>query len=123
MFSLNDSSSINPLTVTQSIHLKNFVLKYHSDIIAGIFGCFILVRMSNSLADLLASRKREEPAEIAVIKQFVMEKFSQPSEILLQEKQIVIGVKGAALAGALRPLLPELQGRLNTDKRLLIRIK
>ncbi len=79
--------------------------------------------MSNSLGDLLASRKREEPPEIAAIKAFIDEKFGQPAEITIQEKQIIIGVKGAALAGALRPLLPQLQDRCETDKRLLIRIK
>lgn len=79
--------------------------------------------MSNSIGDLLANRKREEPPEIAIIKGFVTEKFNQPTEVTIQEKQIVITVKGAALAGALRPLLPQLQERCETDKRLLIRIK
>jgi hypothetical protein len=81
------------------------------------------MHMSNSLGDLLATRKREEPPEIAIIKAFITEKFNQPTEVTIQEKQIVIGVKGAALAGALRPLLPQLQERCETTKRLLIRIK
>lgn len=79
--------------------------------------------MSNSIADLLAGRTRDEPPEIAQIKAFVREKFGQPVDILINEKQIVMSVKGAALAGALRPMLPELLDRLQTEKRLLIRIK
>lgn len=79
--------------------------------------------MSNSIGDLLATRKREEPPEIAIIKAFIQENFSQPSDITIQEKQILIVVKGAALAGALRPLLPQLQERCETNKRLVIRIK
>lgn len=79
--------------------------------------------MSDSLGDLLANRKIDQPPEIAVIQQFVLEKFNSKPDVLIQEKQIVITVKGAALAGALRPLLPQLQEACQTKKRLVIRIQ
>lgn len=79
--------------------------------------------MSESLGDLLAGRKKDQPAEIAVIQAFVEQKFKIKPEVLIQERQIVITVKGAALAGALRPLLPQLQDACNTQKRLVIRIQ
>jgi hypothetical protein len=79
--------------------------------------------MSESLGSLLAGRNADQPPEIAIIQAFVVEKFKLKPEVMMQEKQIVITVKGAALAGALRPLLPELQDRCQTTKRLLIRIQ
>lgn len=79
--------------------------------------------MSESLGSLLAGRNMDQPPEIAVIQQFVMEKFNSKPEVLIQDKQIVITVRGAALAGALRPLLPQLQDVCNTQKRLVIRIQ
>lgn len=79
--------------------------------------------MSESLGSLLAGRNIDQPPEVAIIQGFVEEKFQSKSEVLIQEKQIVITVKGAGLAGALRPLLPELQDRCQTQKRLVIRIK
>lgn len=79
--------------------------------------------MTESLGDLLAGRKMDQPAEIAIIQAFIEEKFHIKAEVIMREKQIVITVKGAALAGALRPLLPELQDRCQTQKRLVIRIQ
>lgn len=79
--------------------------------------------MSESLGSLLAGRNVDQPAEIAIIQGFVEEKFQSKPEVLIQEKQIVITVKGSALAGALRPLLPELHDRCQTKKRLVIRIQ
>ncbi len=79
--------------------------------------------MTDSLGDLLAGRKMDQPTEIAIIQVFVQEKFKSKPEVVVQEKQIIITVRGAALAGALRPLLPQLQEACNTQKRLVIRIQ
>lgn len=79
--------------------------------------------MSQSLNDLLKNRSYDEPAEVVAIKRFVEERFKQTPVVSVAGNQLVIGVKSAALAGALRPLLPELQEKLVTDKQLRIRIQ
>lgn len=78
--------------------------------------------MTNSLADILAGRKAEQPPEIAIIKQFLQDNWRADCSITMQADQIVIQVKSAALAGALRPKLHELQELCSTTKRLVIRI-
>lgn len=72
---------------------------------------------------LLAGRRMAEPPEIAIIKDFVQSKFNHSPEVGISEKQIIITVQGAGLAGALRPFLSQLQESCNTSKRLIIRIK
>jgi hypothetical protein len=79
--------------------------------------------MSQSLNDLLKNRSYDEPSEVVAIKRFVEERFKQTPIVSVAGNQLVIGVKSAALAGALRPLLPELQDKLVTDKQLRIRIQ
>ena len=79
--------------------------------------------MSESLGSLLAGRNIDQPPEVAIIQKFVEERFHSKPEVVVQEKQILITVKGAALAGALRPHLPDLKDACQTDKRLVIRIQ
>lgn len=79
--------------------------------------------MSESIADLLGNRHLNEPPEIQIIQDFVMEKFKVKPQITVGQRQIVIGVKGSALAGALRPLLIRIKDACQTDKRLVIRIE
>lgn len=78
--------------------------------------------MTNSLGNLLSQGRFEEPPEVRTIKDFVQEKFQQPASVTIQPAQIIIQVKSAALAGALRTHLYELQELCQTDKRLVIRI-
>jgi hypothetical protein len=78
--------------------------------------------MSTSIADLLQEKQNNEPPEIAAIKSFVLQAFDAPCSVQLQTHLIVIGVSSAALAGSLRARLHELQGQLDTKKRLTIRI-
>ncbi|MGZ6004837.1 MAG: hypothetical protein ACXWLH_01660 [Candidatus Saccharimonadales bacterium] len=77
--------------------------------------------MTNSLSDLLAN-KWEEPEEIKIIKDFVRKKFNAQAGVKLQDKTIAINVDNASLAGALRLNLNELKEKLNTDKKLVIKI-
>jgi hypothetical protein len=79
--------------------------------------------MSESLGDLLAGKKMNQPAEIAIIQDFVEKRFHSKPEVMVQEKQVLISVRGAALAGALQPHLSELKDICQTDKRLVIRIQ
>lgn len=78
--------------------------------------------MTDAIGDLLPKDKYEEPPEVRVIKDFVMEKFQQPVSVTVQPTQITIQVKSAALAGALRVHLHEIAERCQTDNRLVIRI-
>ncbi len=81
--------------------------------------------MSDSLGDLLAGKSKAfaEPPEISQTKAFVRENFGADCQVTMQQWQIIISVKGASLAGALRLRLHELQDKLSTDKRLIIRIQ
>lgn len=81
--------------------------------------------MSESLGDLLAGKGKalSEPPEVRQIKSFVREHFGADCQVALQQWQIIVTVKGSSLAGALRLRLHELQAKLETKKRLVIRIQ
>lgn len=81
------------------------------------------MHMADSMKDLLAGRAVREPHEVQVIKTYVYAHFQQTPTVALQTREIIIGVKSAALAGALRPHLLPLKEACETDKRLVIRIQ
>lgn len=78
--------------------------------------------MADSLKNLLILAHFDEPAEIGIIKSFVYERYKIKPLVTIREKQIIIGVPSAALAGTLRMHLHELQVLCSTEKRLTIRI-
>jgi hypothetical protein len=78
--------------------------------------------VTNSIGNILPREKFEEPAEVRVIKAFVLENYQQTPEVTLRPNQIVIQVKSAALAGALRMRLHELAELCETEKKLILRI-
>jgi len=78
--------------------------------------------MSDSIADILSGQKFEEPPEIAVIKQFMADKFQSVGKVTVGPGQIIITVASSALAGTLRMHLHELKRLCQTQKRLVIRI-
>lgn len=78
--------------------------------------------MTDSLADILGKRSYNEPPEVGIIKRFIKETFDAEAQVAVQERQIIIGVRSAALAGSLRMRLHELKKLCETDKRLIIRI-
>lgn len=78
--------------------------------------------MADSIAELLGKRSYDEPEEVTIIKQFVRDRYNAAAGVTLQERQIIITVKGAALAGTLRMHLHELKSMCQTEKRLVIRI-
>ncbi|HSX46651.1 MAG TPA: hypothetical protein VLF87_01525 [Patescibacteria group bacterium] len=79
--------------------------------------------MADSLASLLDGTRYQEPPEVQVIKDFLREHYQADCQVTVQQRQIVITVKGASLAGALRMRLHQLQALCQTDKRLVIRIR
>lgn len=78
--------------------------------------------MADSLADILGRDRFEQPPEVKIIKDYVNQHFQVTCEISVNSRQIIIIVKGASLAGALRVKLYELQALCQTQKRLVIRI-
>lgn len=78
--------------------------------------------MADSLQTLLQDKNYDKPLEIKIIKDFLRTHYSSDCEVTVQPQQIVIIVKGSALAGALRMRLHDLKTLCHTDKRLLIRI-
>lgn len=74
------------------------------------------------IKNLLGNRKRNEPAEISAIKDYIDSRFHATASVLMQDRQIIITVPNASLAGTLRMHLPQLADTLKTDKRLVIRI-
>lgn len=79
--------------------------------------------MSDAIGDLLPKGRYQEPPEVRIIKDFVQDKYKQAVQVSVQPAQIIIQVKGAALAGALRPELYQLQELCQTEKRLVLRIQ
>ncbi len=78
--------------------------------------------MSESLKDILQRRDDGQPTEIKIIKEFVQKRFQSEANVTMNKQQIVITVRGAALAGTLRLHILELQNALKTTKKLLIRV-
>lgn len=78
--------------------------------------------MAEDLASILSARSWDEPPEVGVIKQFVRDKYKSEVGVAIREQQIIITVRGAALAGALRMNLYALKKLCETKKRLVIRI-
>lgn len=78
--------------------------------------------MSDSLGSLLSQRELFEPPEIQRLKAFVLAEYKITPQVSISGSNLVISVKGAALAGTLRMRIVELEKIAATDKRLVIRI-
>jgi hypothetical protein len=76
----------------------------------------------DSIQSVLGRKDFDQPPEVQIIKDFVRDNYQQTVQVTVKPAQIIIGVKGAALAGALRVRLHELQELCQTQKRLVIRI-
>ncbi|MBA3758786.1 hypothetical protein H0X10_04130 [Candidatus Saccharibacteria bacterium] len=79
--------------------------------------------MTDKLSDLMGNRDFGEPQEVRTIKEFVRKRFNADVSVAIQQRQIIISVAGASLAGALRMQLHELKKLCATEKRLIIRIQ
>jgi hypothetical protein len=77
-----------------------------------------------SLGDLLAKRQvPQEPAEIQLIKQYVRENFDASVSVAIKDESLIVTVTSAALAGALRMRLRQMQHAAQTQKRIVLRIR
>lgn len=79
--------------------------------------------MSNSLADILANRNFDEPAEVRAIKDYVRRHYDNAEvRVTVQPHTIVVAARSAGLIGSLRMNLPKLQAAAATEKRITFRI-
>lgn len=76
----------------------------------------------DSLHSILSNKDFDEPPEISSIKKYVQDEFHIAVTVQVREKDIVIGVPSAALAGTLRLRGPDIKRRCQLDKRLTFRI-
>ncbi|MBC7582046.1 hypothetical protein H7097_04245 [Aeromicrobium sp.] len=79
--------------------------------------------MSSSLADLLANRDFEEPAEMLAIKKFVHDAYQSEVEVQIRDSEIIVTTPSAALANTLRLKLPQLRKAAETEKKIVLRIR
>ncbi len=77
----------------------------------------------NSLLELLGQRDLPaEPAEIKIIKDYVLAEFKSVVEVMVRDKDIVITVDSSSLANTLRLRGPQIKKLCSTDKKLTFRI-
>lgn len=76
----------------------------------------------DSLNSILSNKDFDEPPEMASIKKYVQDEFQTAVSVLVRDKDIVIGVPSAALAGTLRLRGPDIKRRCQIEKRLTFRI-
>ncbi len=83
----------------------------------------IMVGMADALRDILKKRdSQNEPEEFAVIRKFVQDRFEVTPKLSTAKGSISIGVPNGAIASNLRFELYELNQKLNTKLRLIIKI-
>lgn len=78
--------------------------------------------MGSSIGDILGNKKFSEPPEIKAIKEFVTNLIGTSPSVKISNDHLIINVPSAAAAGVLRFQLVNLQQKLNTKKRIIIRI-
>jgi hypothetical protein len=78
--------------------------------------------LTHSLFSILSDRNFDEPPEMLAIKKYVQDEFKAEVIVQIRDKDIVIVVPNAALAGTLRMRSPEIKRRCQLDKRLVFRI-
>jgi hypothetical protein len=76
----------------------------------------------DSLFNILSGKNYDEPPEVQSIKKYVMDNFRTDVGVQIRERDIVVTVPSAALAGTLRLRAPDMKRRCQLDKKLVFRI-
>lgn len=76
----------------------------------------------DSIQELLGRYNPQEPAEIGAIKRYIFDEFGEQSSVGLHGETLVITVKSASLANALRLKILTLQKVANTKRKIIFRI-
>jgi hypothetical protein len=77
----------------------------------------------DSLYDLLAGRNFDEPPEVGAIKKFIRDNYKADADVAVREREIIVTVGSAPLAGRLRFDIQRLRESADTKKRVILRIK
>ena len=75
-----------------------------------------------SLSDIMGNKDFGVPPEVVEIKAYIHRHFKVDVGITIQDRNIIITTRSAALAGSLRPHLHKLKSELKIEKKLIIRI-
>jgi len=80
--------------------------------------------MMDSLQDILLghSNRRQEPPEIAAIKNYALDTFQESVQVLVRDKDIIITCPSAAMAGSFRMHVTKLRDVCDTKKRFIFKI-
>lgn len=76
----------------------------------------------DSIADLLQSKKPNEPPQLQALKDYVLANHNSDSQVAINHRGYSITVSSGALATTLRMELPRIQTECALDKKLFIRI-
>jgi hypothetical protein len=76
----------------------------------------------DSLFTILSNKDFDEPPEISSIKKYIQDEFQASASVQVRDKDIIVTVPDAALAGTLRMRSPDIKRRCQLDKRLVFRI-
>ena len=76
----------------------------------------------DSLFNILRHKDFDEPPEVQSIKKYVDDNFKTAVSVQVRERDIVVTVPSASLAGTLRLRAPEMKRRCQLDKKLVFRI-
>ncbi|HWB39121.1 MAG TPA: hypothetical protein VG604_02650 [Candidatus Saccharimonadales bacterium] len=76
----------------------------------------------DSLNSILSRKDFDEPPEMQAIKKYVHDEFDADVTVMIRDKDIVLSVRSASLANALRLRSPDIKRRCQLTKRLTFRI-
>ncbi|HTH71768.1 MAG TPA: hypothetical protein VL737_00195 [Candidatus Pristimantibacillus sp.] len=76
----------------------------------------------DSIADILGKYTPQEPDEIGAVKRYISDEFGADSTVGLHGETLVITVRSASLANALRLRIISLQKAANTKRKIMFRI-
>jgi hypothetical protein len=75
-----------------------------------------------SIAEVLGRYTPQEPDEIGAVKRYILSEFGAKARVGLHGETLVITVKSASLANALRLKILSLQRVANTKRKIMFRI-
>lgn len=76
----------------------------------------------DGIGTVISGKKFKEPAEFAIIREFIDKTFQKSVKLATADNRIIIKVNSAAFAGTLHNHIYHLQQLCGTQKRLVIQI-